>query len=444
MHLFLRTLGLSLFLGLSPAYSAFAFEVDKLSYAIVSTISSTVKVTPSESGIIYSGDITIPESVTYEGVKYSVTEIGDNAFENCSGLTNISLPSTLERIEDSAFGFCSGLTSVVIPEGTKTINAEAFWHCTNLASITIPGSLTTLGHRALYGCSNLKTIIFTGTYPFNSVYIPGVIESFDKYEATLYVPFDCASNYKKNAWCSRFPAIVEYGDVVDGVAYSQDFNVTSRIRYTRSFKNTNWQPLYVPFAIPVDTLKNHGLKLAFLNPTSGDEEATVEFVIAVSGLSKPNTPYMIKAEEPCDVVLNFPSVATEATIDNSINCTSSTQKFTFTGTSNGVSGEDMYNNSYYAMAGGMLCLPQDNTVFLKPQRWYMKVENLDGTPAQQAATIRFVVSEEEVEDAPTAIESIDAPAATDDAYYNIEGRRTAAPAQTGLFIHQGKILLIRK
>lgn len=153
---------------------------------------------------------------------------------------------------------------------------------------------------------------------------------------------------------------------------------------------------------------------------------------------------MIKAEEPCDVVLNFPSVATEATIDNSINCTSSTQKFTFAGTSNGVSGEDMYNNSYYAMAGGMLCLPQDNTVSLKPQRWYMKVENLDGSPVQEAATIRFVVSEEEVEDAPTAIETVDSKTATDAAYYNIEGRRTATPAQSGLFIHQGKIFLIRK
>ena len=448
MHLFLRTLGLSLFLGLSPAYSAFAFEVDGLSYAIVSTISSTVKVTPSESGIIYSGDITIPESVTYEGVKYAVESIGEEAFKDCSELTNIFIPSSVTSISNSAFENCTGLTEVVIPDGVNRLNAWTFRGCTGLTRITFPQSLTFSGDKSFEGCTNLKTIISANPAPPSQGYIFGSYaygQSFTSFDATVYVPVGRKDAYTSNAWWSKFgDNIVEFGDVKDGQAYFQDFNVTSRIRYTRSFKNTNWQPLYVPFAIPVDTLTNHGLKLAFLNPTSGDEEATIEFLVASGGVAKPNTPYMIKAEEPCDVVLNFPSVATEATIDNSINCTSSTQKFTFVGTSNGVSGEDMYNNSYYAMAGGMLCLPQDNTVFLKPQRWYMKVENMDGTPAQQAATIRFVVSEEEVADDTTAIETVDAPAATDDAFYTIEGRRTAAPAQSGLFIHQGKIFLIRK
>jgi hypothetical protein len=454
MHLFLRTLGLSLFLGLSPAYSAFAFEVDGLSYEIASTNSFSARVIPSESGSLYNGDITIPESITYDGIKYTVQSIGTNAFRDCSGLTSIFIPNTVTFIGDNSFMDCKGLTEIVLPSSVQTINGDAFLNCENLKSVTLSERLTFIGASAFAGCKNLERVICPRQTPPNQIGFNNRAFDIENYNNTiLYVPLNSKSNYENYTplygmnmyppyW--TFNNIVEFGDVVDGVAYFQDFNVTSKIRYTRSFKNTNWQPLYVPFAIPVDTLTNHGLKLAFLNPTSGDEEATVEFVIAVSGLSKPNTPYMIKAEEPCDVVLNFPSVATEATIDNSINCTSSTQKFTFAGTSNGVTGEDMYNNSFYAMAGGMLCLPQDNTVFLKPQRWYMKVENIDGTPAQQAATIRFVVSEEEVEDAPTAIESIDAPAATDDAYYNIEGRCTAAPAQSGLFIHQGKILLIRK
>ena len=458
MHLFLRTLGLSLFLGLSPAYSAFAetieFEVGGIRYE---TLGEHVRVIAREGK--YSGTIVIPETVVYEGNTYTVTSIGgvpedsskDGAFQNCSDLTEIVLPKNVTVIGSNAFENCTGLTDITLPDSLRTINAMAFQGCTGLTRIILPEKVTAIMGSAFKDCGNLKTIVVASIMP------PSTSESFNDYSKKIYVRLGTKGmylnpmSYPSLAWWVKLEwqnfgesNIVEFGDVVDGVAYNQDFNVTSRIRYTRSFKNTNWQPLYVPFAIPVDTLKNHGLKLAFLNPTSGDEEATVEFVIAVSGLSKPNTPYMIMAKEPCDVVLNFPSVATEATIDNCINCTSSTQKFTFAGTSNGVSGEDMYNNSYYAMAGGMLCLPQDNTVFLKPQRWYMKVENLDGTPAQQAATIRFVVSEEEVEDTPTAIETVEVKTATDAAFYNIEGLRTAAPAQSGLFIHQGKIFLIRK
>ena len=295
----------------------------------------------------------------------------------------------------------------------------------------------------------MKTIISANPAPPSQGFIIGSYvygQSFTSFDATVYVPVGCKDAYTSNAWWSKFgDNIVEFGDIKDGEAYNQDFSVTSKVRYTRYFKNTNWQPLYVPFAIPVDTLASYGLKLAYLKPTCGDEEATVEFLIASGGVAKPNTPYLIKSEQAdTTLVVNFPSVAIEPACDNSISCSSATQKFTFVGASNGVSGEEMFAHSYYAMAGGQLCLPQDNTVYLKSQRWYMKVENRNGTPAQQAATIRFVVSEEEVEDTPTAIESIDAPAATDDAFYNIEGRRTATPAQSGLFIHQGKILLIRK
>lgn len=461
MHLFLRTLGLSLFLGLSPAYSAFAFEVDGLSYAIVSTISSTVKVTPSESGIIYSGDITIPESVTYEGVKYAVESIGEEAFKDCSELTSIVLPNTWTRIDAKAFYGCTSLTKVVLPMNNpkttpadaryQTINSEAFSGCTGLTRIVIPSTVTAIMSSAFKNCPNLTTIVSAALLPPNTDYQYGAFDHSLYKTATVYVPVGRSSIYKTTTnffageWKQFGDNIVEFGDISDGEAYNQDFSVTSKVRYTRYFKNTNWQPLYVPFAIPVDTLTAHGLELAYLKPTCGDEEATIEFLVASGGVAKPNTPYLIKSEQAdTTLVVNFPSVAIEPASDNSISCHSATQKFTFVGASNGVTGEEMFAHSYYAMAGGQLCQPQDNTVFLKPQRWYMKVENMDGTPAQQAATIRFVVSEEEVEDAPTAIESIDAPAATDDAYYNIEGRRTATPAQSGLFIHQGKILLIRK
>lgn len=53
-----------------------------------------------------SGDITIPETVTYEDVDYSVTSIGYQAFYNCSELTSISIPNSVTVIDDYAFSFC--------------------------------------------------------------------------------------------------------------------------------------------------------------------------------------------------------------------------------------------------------------------------------------------------------------------------------------------------
>ena len=305
--------------------------------------------------------------------------------------------------------------------------------------------------KAFFGCDKLTTIILGALMPPNLMdYRFGTFENGTFSKATVYVPVGRSSAYKNPAnffageW-RNFKNYVEYGAITDGEAYSQDFSVTSKVRYTRYFKNTNWQPLYVPFAIPVDTLTSYGLKLAYLKPTSGSEEATIEFLVASGGVAKPNTPYLIKSElTDTTLVVNFPSVAIEPASDNSISCSSATQKFTFVGASNGVSGEEMFAHSYYAMAGGQLCQPQDNTVFLKPQRWYMKVENLDGSPVQEAATIRFIVTDEELEEDTTAIETVGTDSSADDAYYSIEGRRTSAPAQSGIFVHQGKIFLIRK
>lgn len=46
----------------------------------------------------YSGNVVIPESVTYNGTSYSVTSIGDRAFCLCSGLTSITIPNNVTTI----------------------------------------------------------------------------------------------------------------------------------------------------------------------------------------------------------------------------------------------------------------------------------------------------------------------------------------------------------
>ena len=90
----------------------------------------------------YSGDIIIPEKVKgNDGVEYVVTSLVASCFKDCSGLTSITIPSSVTSLGASCFSFCSGLTS-----------------------ITIPSSVTSLGYGCFFSCQKLETVYFEGKY----------------------------------------------------------------------------------------------------------------------------------------------------------------------------------------------------------------------------------------------------------------------------------------
>ena len=96
---------------------------------------NTVSVTSGD--VKYSGDIVIPEQVTYKGKTYSVTSIGGKAFFGCTGLINVAIPNSVTKIHYSAFEGCSGLTSITIPNSIKEIWDNAFEGCVNLTAVYI-------------------------------------------------------------------------------------------------------------------------------------------------------------------------------------------------------------------------------------------------------------------------------------------------------------------
>lgn len=106
----------------------------------------------------YTGDLTIPATVTDEaGVTYNITTIGERAFQNCTGITSVTLPESITTIEDNAFNGCSALFDIVLPDAVVTIGNEAFSSCT-LRSITLSASLNSIGDYAFSGCSGLTSI----------------------------------------------------------------------------------------------------------------------------------------------------------------------------------------------------------------------------------------------------------------------------------------------
>ena len=117
----------------------------------------------------------------------SVTEIGDGAFQHCSGLTSVTIPSSVTKIGDGAFQHCSGLTSVTIPSSVTEIGTSAFSDCSGLTSVTVPSSVTKIGDNAFSGCSGLTSVTipssvtkigdnaFSGCSGLTSVTIPSSV-----------------------------------------------------------------------------------------------------------------------------------------------------------------------------------------------------------------------------------------------------------------------------
>ncbi len=152
MKRIIKLLLLLLALLLPATVTAYDFEVNGIYYNINGNQATVTY------GDDYSGDVTIPETVTYNGMTYSVTAIGSWAFSGCIWLTSIDIPNSVTSIGEEVFYGCSGLTSVTIGNSVTSIGYEAFYGCSGLTSIDIPNSVTSIGYEAFYGCSGLTSV----------------------------------------------------------------------------------------------------------------------------------------------------------------------------------------------------------------------------------------------------------------------------------------------
>lgn len=151
----------------------------------------------------YSGGISIPDHVSFNGKVYTVTAIAEGAFARINNLTDVILPNTITRIGrnafynsglnqielpnsvtvieygafntcahlnhvvlsenlmsigEAAFASCTSLNNILIPNAVKSIQAGAFKNCTALSDVTIGTNVTTIGSRAFENCSSLSSI----------------------------------------------------------------------------------------------------------------------------------------------------------------------------------------------------------------------------------------------------------------------------------------------
>ena len=111
-----------------------------------------------ETGTIthYNGNpvsVVIPEEI--EGVR--VVALGEVAFDFCSSLVSVTIPSSVTKI--AGFQFCTNLKCVSIPDSVTTIGNGTFTECTALEELVLPNSLTSIGMSAFAECSALEEIV---------------------------------------------------------------------------------------------------------------------------------------------------------------------------------------------------------------------------------------------------------------------------------------------
>ena len=192
--------------------SVFSIDVNGIGYSLNSW-NNTAQVVKRTGGYYY--DVVIPATVEYEGVVYSVTSIGEGAFEGSTGMTSITFPNSItsvlirafsgctslaavhisdlaswckikfksnplglaqhlylngievkdlvvpdnvDRIGDRAFAGYKALTSVVITNGVTEIGNSSFSGCSELTELTLSNSLLKIGDFAFYNCSKLSSV----------------------------------------------------------------------------------------------------------------------------------------------------------------------------------------------------------------------------------------------------------------------------------------------
>ncbi len=450
----------------------------------------------------YTGEEKAPwyeyrESIKSVCIGNGATSVGNYAFWWCDYITIIDIPESVKRIGSYAFYHCTGLSSVIIPDGVQEISEYVFFSCANLASVTLPNSTTSIANHAFNGCSSLASITipdgmmkigeyaFAGCNLLTFIYMPkSVIDigegafyycyslisitckaavppscggpytfyTVDK-SIPVYVPSSSVSAYRSAEYWKEFTNIIGIEEAFEDIVIddsweifeNSDDKICNSITYTRNFKNTNWQALYVPFEIPVteDFLTEY--EVAYINNVhqrdyddDGDVDNTeIEAFKITKGTLRANYPYLIRAKEVGEKAIIVSNATLYATKENSIDCASVFSTYTFTGTYSRLSSDVLpQSGGYYALSGGTFRLVADGSS-LGAFRYYLHIVPRNGDTATKIQAIRMRIMDEDGNEDITHVDDSEFVHSSEEVIYDLQGRKVFHPAH-GVYIVNGK------
>ena len=142
----IKLLLLSVMIMVNMSVKAYDFEVNGFYYNITSLQDLTVELTNGD--VLYTGDVVVPESVTYFNRTFAVTRLGDYVFQDCSDITSIEIPNSITTTGAYTFSGCYKITTLRIPSSITEIGNSS--------------ASSNYGRYCFSGCTNLENLIFEG------------------------------------------------------------------------------------------------------------------------------------------------------------------------------------------------------------------------------------------------------------------------------------------
>ncbi|MBO5250217.1 MAG: leucine-rich repeat protein, partial [Muribaculaceae bacterium] len=209
------------------------FEVDGIYYRIISLTDLTAEVVAKDDTYnIYSGEVVIPESVSYRNREFKVISIDAMTFSYCSELTSLTIPQTVTTVGKLALNGCTGLKSLIIADSNTDLVTNGsfdslayetlylgrkasvnFKSLTDLKVITLAGGVTFISYSAFLGCTGLTTVTigdsvtsidegaFYGCTGLTSVTIGNSVTSIDEYAFAGCSNLSEVNITDLSAWC---------------------------------------------------------------------------------------------------------------------------------------------------------------------------------------------------------------------------------------------------
>ena len=151
------------------------------------------------------------QTITSVTISEGITSIGYSAFENCTKVVKVSIPSTItewveETYNNNAFKGCTGLKELELAEGLTILGQGAFYGCTSLEQVKVPSTIETFHNNVFYDCTSLKEVELPegikqiGYRAFNNcaleeVTIPSTVEYWETVRSTgvMATPHNCSA-----------------------------------------------------------------------------------------------------------------------------------------------------------------------------------------------------------------------------------------------------------
>ena len=306
------------------------FTIPNENNTLVYKITSSTDVEVIAGAGKYKGDIVIPSQVTISGKTYTVTSIANDAFKGCTGLTSITIPSSITSIGSSSFDSCTNLnkvsisdmlswckitfanslanplyyaknlylngslvskleipsaiteiknytfynctsiSTIVFPSGILKIGNSAFVNCSNLTSVTIPNSVTTIDENAFNGCTGLASLTIGSSVGSIGNYAFGNCTGLKSVTSLNSTPPTCGTGVFQGVTISSIPLTVPAGsESLYKATYTwQDF------KYKEESENPGDDP-----AVDTSGLKYNIISSTDVEVIGGTEKYTGDIVI---------------------------------------------------------------------------------------------------------------------------------------------------------------------